>query len=156
MASRLFCSESFFGAPFNSLKFLWCHFFFNSRIICFFLLNNILLCKCTMLLHFWLFILLIILTSVRGNLNTVLICISLKIKDVNISLIFFSHIIISVEKSLLKSVPHFYLDYLFLISYFLSSFYILDISTWSDMQMVKKISCHSVRCDPVKICCPLP
>jgi hypothetical protein len=82
-----------------------------------------------MLLHFWLFILLIILTSVRGNLNTVLICISLKIKDVNISLIFFSHIIISVEKSLLKSVPHFSLDYLFLISYFLSSFYILDIST---------------------------
>ena len=81
------------------------------------------------------FLIFAILTGVRWNLRSVLICISLMIKDVEhffrcLSAIRYS----SGENSLFSSEPHFLMGLFdFLESTFLSSLYILDISPLPDL-----------------------
>jgi hypothetical protein len=79
---------------------------------------------------------------VRWNLRVVLICISLKSKDIeHFFRCFSANQVSSVENSLFSSVPHF-LTGLFgsLESNFLNSLYILDISPLSDVGLVKIFS----------------
>jgi hypothetical protein len=85
------------------------------------------------------FLILAILTGVRWNLRVVLICISLMIKDVEHFFRCFSAIrYSSVENSWFSSVPHFLIGLFgFLKSNFLSSLYILDISSLLDLGLVK-------------------
>jgi hypothetical protein len=89
-----------------------------------------------------------ILTGVRWNLTVALICISLMTKDVEAFFRYFSAIRVpSVENSVFSSILHFKIG-LFgsLESSFLSSLYKLDISSLSDVGLVK-IFCKSVgRC----------
>ena len=81
------------------------------------------------------FLILAILTGVRWNLRVVLICISLMIKDVEHFFRCFSAIRYSSgQNSLFSSEPHFLMGLFdFLKSTFLSSLYILDISSLSDL-----------------------
>ena len=90
------------------------------------------------------------LTGVRWNLRVVLICISLKAKDVEHFLRCFSVIrYSSIENFLFKSVPHFIIG-LFnsLVSSFFSSLYTLDGRPLSDVGLVKIffrfVGCHFV------------
>jgi hypothetical protein len=88
------------------------------------------------------FLILAILTGVRSKLRVGLICFSLMIKDVEhffkcFSALWYS----SVENSLFSSVPQFLMGlFEFLESSFLSSLYILDISSLSDLRLVKILS----------------
>ena len=77
------------------------------------------------------FLILAILTAMRWNLRVVLICISLVIKDVEHFFRCFSAIrVSSAENSLFSSVAHFLIGLFdFLESSFLSSLYILNISS---------------------------
>jgi hypothetical protein len=81
------------------------------------------------------FLILAILTGVRWNHRVVLICISLMNKDVEHFFKCFSVIQYSSgENSLFSSEPHFLRGLFdFLESTFLSSLYILDISSLSDL-----------------------
>ena len=81
------------------------------------------------------FLILTILTGVRWNLRVVLICISLMIKDAEHFFRCFSAIQYSSgENSLFSSEHHFLMALFdFLESTFLSSLYILDIISLSDL-----------------------
>ena len=93
------------------------------------------------------FLILAILTGVRWNLRVVLICISLKTKDVECFLKCLSTILdSSVESSLVRSALHFF--YWIICSFddqFLEFCVYLEISPLSDVGLVKIFS-HSVGC----------
>ena len=93
------------------------------------------------------FLILAILTGVRWNLRVVLIRISLMTKDVEHFLKHLSAILdSSVESSLFRSINHFLIGLCdILVSNFLSSLDILEISHLSDMLLVKIFS-HFVGC----------
>ena len=80
------------------------------------------------------FLILAILTGVRWYLKVVLICISLIAKEVEHDLkCLFDIRSSSVENSLFSSVPHFLIGLIrVLVSSFLSSVYIFEISPLSD------------------------
>jgi hypothetical protein len=87
------------------------------------------------------FLVLAILTSVRWNLRVVLICISLMIKAVEHFFRCFSALrYSSAENSCLALYPILMGLFEFLESSFLSSLYILDISSLSDLGLVKILS----------------
>ena len=93
------------------------------------------------------FLILAILTGVRWNLRVVLICISLMTKDVEHFLKCLSAILdSSVESSLFRPALHFFIGlFVLLMTNFLSSLYILEISPLSNVGLVKIFS-HSVGC----------
>ena len=81
-----------------------------------------------------------ILTAVRWNFRVILICISLLTEDVEHLFKCFSVIRdFSVENSLFRSVPHFLIGLFGLMSSFLSSLSILDITVQSDVALVKNL-----------------
>jgi hypothetical protein len=96
------------------------------------------------------FLILAILTGIRQNLRFVLICVSLMTKDVEYFLRCFLPIrYSSVVNSLVNSVPQFLIGLFdFLESNFLSSLHILDISSLSDLGLIKifskSVGCHFV------------
>ena len=81
------------------------------------------------------FLILVILTGVRWNLRAVLICISLMTEDVEYFLKCLSVMLdSSVESSLFRPVPHFLIVlFVLLMTNFLSSLYILEISPLSNV-----------------------
>lgn len=94
------------------------------------------------------FVILGILIGIRWNLRFILICIFLMAKDIEHFFKCFMTIWdASIENSLFRSVPIFFLIRLFglLMSSFLSSLYILEISPLSDVELMKIFS-HSVCC----------
>jgi hypothetical protein len=87
-------------------------------------------------------LILAILIGVRWNLRVLLICISLITKDFEHFLRCFSAILdSSVEKSQFSSIPNFFIRlFRFLVIYFFSSLYILDISPLLDVRLLKIFS----------------